>query len=1080
MCACAAALRRFSCITIPDGKVFSFFMNRIAGFLTDRRRLLLIVTLALAVVCGVLSAFVPINKDRTKYLSDSSEMKQGLAVMRAAFPEAEEKATIRVMFDGLDDAQKQTVKTQLRAIPGVSSVQYDASGTYNQDDHTLYVVNSRYDYGTDEERAVEAAIADGFSEYRMQYRNNDIQSTQVPLWLIASAMGIAIAVLLAMSNSWLEPALLLFTIGIAVVLNLGTNIVLPYTDELTISVGPVIQFVLSMDYSIILLNRYHMEKGRQPDKTQAMKTALAGAIPSVASSSFTTAVGLLALVFLSFKLGPELGIVLAKGVLISMICVLTVLPALILLFDRAIEKTKKKALHIPMGAFAKYSLKMRYIMPVLFVALFVAFFFFQSRTAITFTEKSEDPLADVFPKENTVVLVYDNEEEDKIDAFIEKAQEDAHVSGITGYTNTLGKSFTPAEMYDAIESFGGAAGLSENTIRLIYALSQGETAKEIAAGDFLRFLSDEVLTDETFSAFLSDADRENADYLRLLSDKELLVRETDAQTMADIFGIDAADVSSLYLYHRMQTGVRDSGVMTLPEFADFVLNTVAADKTYGKMIDADTLASVKQLALFTDSEAVSAKHTSSELAEMLGMEESALNAVFTLYRLEHPGSREMSLREMTDYLLSKPALRGRMDEQQLGQLTLLQSVMDAADKQTAFTSAELAALLGADDAQTEQLYILRMSKTKPNSVGKLSPQTFISFAVSDVLTNETFRAFVGEADADRLKAADALIAAVVSEKTYTASGMYALLSGVTDELSQDMVELLYVYYGAMTAQEPGPGMTIPAFFSFVSEDILADPRFAAFLDEETAAAVGDGEAQLQNGIAQLRSEKYSRLIVTSDYPDESAETLAFIDRLNTLRRADLRESYLIGNSVMVSEMHETFQKEYFMISLITAVAIFLVVLSAFRTPMIPLLLTLVVQCGVYMTVTVIGLYSGSIYYLALLIVQSILMGAAIDYGIVFCNFFRSARKETGLYESLKTAYEGSIHTILTSGLILIVVLTSIGSFVPSDMISEVCITLAIGTLIAILLILFVLPGMAACFDKRVTKERTKKPKAPKT
>lgn len=1052
-------------------------MNRIAAFLTNHRRLLLILSLALAIACGVLTAFVPINKDRTKYLADSSEMKQGLAVMRAEFPEAEEKATIRVMFDDLDEAQKQTVKAQLEAIPGVSSVLYDASGKYNKDNHTLFVLNSSYDYGTDEERAVEAAVESGFSDYQMQYRNNDIQATVVPLWLIAAALFIAILVLLAMSQSWLEPALLLFTTGIAVVLNLGTNIVLPYTDELTVSVGPVIQLVLSMDYSIILLNRYHMERSRQPDKAQAMKTALAGAIPSVVSSSVTTAVGLLALVFLSFKLGPELGIVLAKGVLLSMICVFTVLPAMILLCDKAIEKTKKKALHIPMGALAKYSLKARRIMPVLFVALLVAFFFLQNRTAITFTEKSDDPLADVFPKENTVVLLYANDDEDKIGGIISEAEQDAEVTGVTAYANTLGMQMDASEMYDALGSLGGGADLSENTVRLLYALSGGETAKEIPVADFLRFVTDHVLEDEAFSRFLSPEVQESANYLRLLSDKELLLRQADVQEMAELFQLEPSDVSGLYLYHLMQTGVADSGRMTLSEFTDFVLNTVAKDETYGKLIDTESLASLRQLETFADAEAVSARHSASELAQMLGMPDSDISAVFTLYRLDHPGSRELSMREMVDYLLSKSVLRRRIQDDQLGQLTMLQSVMDAAVGQTAFTSSALASLLGTDADQTEQLYILRMSRNNPASLGKLSPQAFVSFAVSDVLTNDLFAGSVDETSANGLKTADALISAVLSGKAYTASEMVALLSGVSDALSKDALDLLYTYYNAVHSQATQTEMTIPEFFGFISKDVLHDARLAGFMDEAAASAVRDGESQLENGIAQLRSKRYSRLIITSDYPDESAQTLAFIDRLNARRHADLRESYLIGNSVMVSEMNQTFQKEYIMISLITAVAIFLVVLSAFRRLMIPLLLTLVVQCGVYMTVTVIGLYSGSIYYLALLIVQSILMGAAIDYGIVFCSFFKADRKKADLYSSLKSAYEGSIHTILTSGLILIVVLTSIGAFVQSPMISEVSITLAIGTFIAILLILFVLPGMVACFDKAVTKEKPRKTKA---
>ena len=169
-------------------------------------------------------------------------------------------------------------------------------------------------------------------------------------------------------------------------------------------------------------------------------------------------------------------------------------------------------------------------------------------------------------------------------------------------------------------------------------------------------------------------------------------------------------------------------------------------------------------------------------------------------------------------------------------------------------------------------------------------------------------------------------------------------------------------------------------------------------------------------------------------------------------------------------MDETFDNEYLMITLITALAVFFVVLIAFRNPTLPLILTLLVQCGVFITVTVIGAYSGSIYYLALLIVQSILMGATIDYGIVFCNFYREGRKTSDARGALKSAYEGSVHTVMTSGSILVPVLTALGIFASAPMISSVCITLAIGVFIAILLILLVLPGTVACCDRLIRRK----------
>lgn len=378
-------------------------MKKVANFLINQRYIILGIMLVITIVCGLLIAKVPINKDRTEYLADDSGMKQGLSIMESEFPETAEKASIRVMFDDLSAEQISDVKVRLEALPNVSSVTYEAdSEDYNKDNKTLFVVNSEFDYKTDEEKAIEHAIEIGFPEFTMTYQNNDIQSTEVPMWLIIIAITLLVAVLLIMSHSWLDPVLFLVTIGIAVVINLGTNIFLPYTDELTVTVGPILQLVLSMDYSIILMTRYRQEKDKYSNKFDRMKAALAGSVSSIVSSSLTTVVGLLALVFLSFKLGPELGIVLAKGVFISMLCVFTILPVMILWFDNALEKTRKKAPLIPMGLLAKISHKARYAMPAIFALLLVGSFILQSFTTITFTEKSDDPLADIFPKDNTV------------------------------------------------------------------------------------------------------------------------------------------------------------------------------------------------------------------------------------------------------------------------------------------------------------------------------------------------------------------------------------------------------------------------------------------------------------------------------------------------------------------------------------------------------------------------------------------------------------------------------------------------------------------------------------------------------
>ncbi len=1344
-------------------------MKRLSGFLIDHRYVISALMLVLAAVCAVLSLRVTINRDRTKYLSDSSAMKRGLSIMESAFPKAEEPASIRVMFDDLSAGQISDVKERLEAIENVSSVEYDAqSEDYHRGNHTLFVVKSRFDYTTDEEKAIETAIASGFPEFTVAFQNNDIPSTDVPPWVLLFAVVLAMIILLIMSHSWLDPLLFLITIGFAVVINFGTNIVLPYIDVMTATVGPVLQLALSMDYSIILMNRYRQEKESGESKTEAMKAALAGSLSSIASSSLTTAAGLLALVFLSFKLGPELGIVLAKGVFISMLCVFTVLPVMILALDKALEKTRKKAPRIPMRLPARFSLKARYVMPAVFLLLLAGAFILQRSTTITFADKGDDPLAEVFPKENTIVVVYANADEAGIPAVAAELIKDRRISSVLGYPNTLGKEMDVSEMNQAISELGSVAAVSEDVLRMLYYMHDGGELPVLTASQLLAFLTDSVLPNETFRGYLGEDLRDRAEYLARFSRKEALTAPLTAEEMAGFFGIEAESAGQLYLYRAIRDGVPDSGRMTLPAFAEFALDFAAKNETYGAMLRPDALASLRQLQTFADRETIQRKRGAAELASLLGMEEATARTVFALFQAgdisgktmtlsefsaflsgsllqdaafrgfiddstgaqiqaldtlirlavsgqgltpgqtaqvlgmeeesaaglyalyysgdpdfqretasmtmpltdflslmkanasgdqaarlslleqmidlgvsgqsldadamaealgitametgavymlnsaetmtlqeflaaalqlapDHAELRQMngilqlalseaapdapalasafgmdvqqvyqlfglslaaektvplagftdflvnsvltseayggsfspeqaaqlrqmngllqlalssraldatalanafgmdadtvsavfrlyfgaditgtkmSLAEFTAFLLSDPLMHSRMDPAALRQLRSLQSIMNASENETEFTSAELAAFLDMELSQAEQLYILHMYESGEGKAWTLSPRDFVSFAAAEVLGNAELAAQLDAASAEGLLLGNRLIEAVVSDKAYTAEEMYRLLASLTEDISESETELLYLYYGSLHDGTPGTKMTIPQLFRFLSDELLQDDRFAGLLDEEARAEIAGGREKLDDAILQMKGERYSRLVVTSDYPDESPETGAFTARLRQLCAGALGEYYLVGNSVMVDEMDETFDREYLLITLITAIAVFLVVLIAFRNPTLPLILTLIVQCGVFITVTVIGAYTGSIYYLALLIVQSILMGATIDYGIVFCNFYRESRKTLPVPEALEAAYEGSIHTIMTSGSIIVLVLANLGIFVSSAMISEVSITLSIGALIAIALILLVLPALVVFCDRVIIRKKS--------
>ncbi|MBR3018317.1 MAG: MMPL family transporter [Clostridia bacterium] len=239
-------------------------------------------------------------------------------------------------------------------------------------------------------------------------------------------------------------------------------------------------------------------------------------------------------------------------------------------------------------------------------------------------------------------------------------------------------------------------------------------------------------------------------------------------------------------------------------------------------------------------------------------------------------------------------------------------------------------------------------------------------------------------------------------------------------------------------------------------------------------AVAGAKEQLEGGKAMLKSDRYSRMIVYTYLPVESEKTDALMTMLTEAGEKLTGEYYLIGNSAMSFEMQASFGQELWTITMLTAAAIFLIVLISSRSLIVPALLVLIVQCGVYITVTVVGWQGYSIYFLALLIVECILMGATIDYGILFTSYYRENRKLRGVPEALKAAYDGSVHSIMTSGLILVLVTAIIGYTYADPTVAEICRTISTGALSAILVILFLLPGLLATLDRLVVRGKNGK------
>ena len=322
-------------------------MKKLANVLVKYRLVFFMVSVALAFFCAFLIPKVTINKDLTKYLDKNSKMSHGYEIMTQEFPPVALNESFQIMFEGLTASEKDIIYKELSEFEGVSSVDYDInSANYNSKTYSMYVVHTDYVGDNDKVSAIIKQIHKVYEDDHTVYSYYTGAQLDVLDRLIPIAMTIGIIVLLLMCKSYFEPFLLLVSIGIAILINMGTNVIFESVSDMTFSIAAIFQLVLSIDYSIMLLHRYQQEYellGRQ-NKPKAMRNAIVNAFGSVASSSMTTIIGLLVLLMMSFTIGRDIGLVISKGVFLSLVCVFTVMPSLILWFDEVVNKLDKSRL----------------------------------------------------------------------------------------------------------------------------------------------------------------------------------------------------------------------------------------------------------------------------------------------------------------------------------------------------------------------------------------------------------------------------------------------------------------------------------------------------------------------------------------------------------------------------------------------------------------------------------------------------------------------------------------------------------------------------------------------------------------
>lgn len=1024
---------------------------KLAALLVKGRHVLFAVMAVLAIFFALMIPRTRINADVTSNLPDDSQMRHGLAILEKDFPLMDIRMqTLRVMF--WNEAPADSLQQAIEAIPGVTQWM----GTEQRDSCTLYqFILPRDAQGAEVVAAVQARFGD---RVIAEVDDNSYMPDNL-FMMLGSGVLIALVILFLMCPSFMEGLLMLLALGMAVAINMGSNALLPSVYLATHTISAVLQLVLSMDFAIILMNRYRQEKGPGWSNEEAMTRALSAAAPSILSSGLTTIASMLMLLFMRLKIGGDLGTVLSKGVFCSLLATFTVLPALILRFDKAITRTEKPMLKVSTDGLARFEMRFRVPLAILFVALFAGSWYLQRQTEICYSMNWPTPITQKFPPKNTMLLLYPTAEEE---AFLPVAERIAEAPGVLSCLDYPTLALKPR----TVREWTGLAGLMpglmdsipEAALDLVYYAATHPERTERMRMDELEptarafadlaasFLPDEAVT-EMRSRFDIDAMTK-----QLFA--ELLPEAEPEPEPASVPKPDAVP-EPMPVPEPEAVAVPDS-TAAVPAVSD-TLRQAAPGAVQQAASD-----SVQEMPLISY-ESLTVQRTADEMAVFLNLDPKYVSMA---YRLARTGRKKqpatMSAYEfaqlLTDKVLTNRLYASMVSSEQKEQLREVRREWDriiAAGPTPVVTDVQPA--VQADTLQVAP-----------------SPDTVLLAAVTDAPAPVPDSALAPAPGAEpdlEPTPLDRLAEMALSGARYPAGQVCSALRRAGIPVSRDELDLLYLYHGYAAHSDTTTRLSLLELVDW-AEDFAQHPLVQAHVDETARAQLGDLRAKVDSGLGMLRSENWSVAVIVSELPAEGARTFAFLDSVQTQCREQLSAApYYVGYSVMYKEMKEGFPRELLLLTLLTVGAIFLIVALTFRSLVVPFLLIPTVLSAVWLNVYASGLGGSSMLYIAYLIVQSILMGATIDYSILFTQYYRTARLRLGKAAALQEAYRRSFHAILTSGMILVLTPLVMTYLLSDPMVCTILRCISIGALAAILLIFFVLPATLALMDRWVVKRR---------
>lgn len=496
-------------------------MGFLYPFVLKHRALVIWVTLILTVACGVLWTRVGIDFSLADYLPDDAASTQAMEklseIAGAGLPNAS------VYVENVTVAEALEIKARLRAAEGIEDVLWlddavDLKRPVETDDTATVEMfykdgGARFYVTVDEDDVVNAvaslkeAAGEGAVVVGEAVREATIQTQTMGEigMILVYAVPLVLLILLLTTTSWFQPVLFILTIGVAIVINAGTNIFLGKISFVTQATSALLQLAVSIDYAVFLLNRFNERHVEGESTIRRMLHAMKESSVTIAASAMTTVFGFLSLLFMRFKIGPDLGIVLAKGVLISYLSVILFLPPLAILFEKPLARLSHRRLVPSFERFGRFAARACVLIAVVIALILVPAYLAQRGNDFVYGSsglyaddsevmENEALVTSVFGQRQEIVLLVPEGTPASEAALTGALEETDGILEVVSYANQVG-AVPDAMLSDAQLASFRAGGYS----RIVaYAATDDESAEAFRVVEDVRALADEYYPAENY------------------------------------------------------------------------------------------------------------------------------------------------------------------------------------------------------------------------------------------------------------------------------------------------------------------------------------------------------------------------------------------------------------------------------------------------------------------------------------------------------------------------------------------------------------------------------------------------------